>query len=218
MSQHDFTIANQTASSARTDINNALKALASTNSGTGAPSTPYANQLWYETDTNRLKMRNEANTAWLDLGYIDQTDGLEILDDTKLVNTSGTQVGLLGDQTTATWQAGTGTVDSLASPANIKAAILALTPTPQNLLGVSQTWSVVARTAGTSYRNTTGRPIQINVNGKNSGGGYIDVSTNNSTWVRVWTGSGQANTWGAAIIPDDHYYRVGSNDEVAILS
>tara|TARA_R110000782_G_scaffold3097_2_gene11370 strand:+ start:6909 stop:7565 length:657 start_codon:yes stop_codon:yes gene_type:complete len=218
MSQHDFTIANQTASSARTDINNALKALASTNSGTGAPSTPYANQLWYETDTNRLKMRNEANTAWLDLGYIDQTDGLEILDNTKLVNTSGTQVGLLGDQTTATWQAGTGTVDSLASPANIKAAILALTPTPQNLLGVSQTWSVVARTAGTSYRNTTGRPIQINVNGKNSGGGYIDVSTNNSTWVRVWTGSGQANTWGAAIIPDDHYYRVGSNDEVAILS
>ena len=218
MSQHDFTIANQTASSARTDINNALKALASTNSGTGAPSTPYANMFWYETDTNLLKMRNEANTAWLDLGYIDQTDGLEILDNTKLVNTSGTQVGLLGDQTTATWQAGTGTVDSLASPANIKAAILALTPTPQNLLGVSQTWSVVARTAGTSYRNTTGRPIQINVNGKNSGGGYIDVSTNNSTWVRVWTGSGQANTWGAAIIPDDHYYRVGSNDEVAILS
>ena len=65
MSQHDFTIANQTASSARTDINNALKALASTNSGTGAPPTPYANQMWYETDTNRLKMRNEANTAWL---------------------------------------------------------------------------------------------------------------------------------------------------------
>ena len=218
MSQHDFTIANQTASSARSDINNALKALASTNSGTGAPSTPYANQLWYETDTNRLKMRNEANTAWLDLGYIDQTDGLEILDNTKLVNTSGTQVGLLGDQTTATWQAGTGTMDSLASPANIKAAILALAPTPQNLLGVSQTWSVVARTAGASYRNTTGRPIQINVNGTNSGGGYIDVSTNASTWVRIWTGSGQANTWGAAIIPDDHYYKVGANDEVAILS
>ena len=218
MSQHDFTIANQTANSARTDINNALKALASTNSGTGAPSTPYANQLWYETDTNRLKMRNEANTTWLDLGYIDQTDGLEILDNTKLVNTSGTQVGLLGDQSTATWQAGTGTMDSLASPANIKAAILALAPTPQNLLGVSQTWSVVARTSGASYRNTTGRPIQINVNGSNSGGGYIDVSTNNSTWLRIWTGSGAANTWGAAIIPDDHYYKVGSNDEVAILS
>ena len=85
-------------------------------------------------------------------------------------------------------------------------------------IGVNQTWSVVARTSGTSYRNTTGSPIQINVNGANSGGGYIEVSTNNSTWLRIWSGSGQANTWGAAIIPDDHYYKVGSNDEVAILS
>ena len=123
MSQHDFNIANQTASSARSDINNALQALASTNSGSGAPSTTYANMLWYETDTNRLKMRNEANTAWLDLGYIDQSDGLEILDNTKVVNTSGTQTGILGDQSTATWQAGTGTTDSLVSPANVKAAI-----------------------------------------------------------------------------------------------
>lgn len=124
MSQHDFSIANQTASSARGDINNALQALASNNSGTGAPSTTYANMLWYETDTNRLKMRNEGNTAWLDLGYIDQTDGLEILDNTKVVNTSGTQKGILGDQSTATWQAGTSTTSSLVSPAAIKAAIL----------------------------------------------------------------------------------------------
>ena len=128
MSQHDFSIANQTASSARSDINSALQALASNNSGDAAPSTTYANQLWYQTNNNRLQMRNEANTAWLDLGYIDQSDGLEILDNTKLVDTSGTQVGLLGDQSTATWEAGTGNIDSLASPANIKAAILALAP------------------------------------------------------------------------------------------
>lgn len=126
MAQHDFTIANQGASSARTDINNALQSLASLNSGTTAPSTTYANMLWYETDTNRLYMRNEANNAWLNIGYIDQTDGLEILDNTKVVNTSGTQTGLLGDQATSAWQAGTGTTDSLVSPANIKSAINAL--------------------------------------------------------------------------------------------
>lgn len=126
MSQHDFTIANQTASSARTDINNALKSLASLNSGTAPPSTTYANMLWYETDTNRLYMRNEANNSWLNIGYIDQNDGLEILDNTKVVNTSGTQTGLLGDQATSVWQAGTGTTDSLVSPANIKSAINAL--------------------------------------------------------------------------------------------
>jgi len=219
MSQHDFDIDNATAAAARVDINLALKALGSLSSGTTAPATTYANMLWYETDTNWLRVRNEANSAWIRFAYLDQsTNQIALVDNTRVVNTSGAQVGLLGDQSTATWQAGTGTLDSLASPANIKAAILALAPTPQNLLGVSQTWSVVARTSGTSYRNTTGRPIQINVNGANSGGGYIEVSTNNSTWVRIWTGSGAANTWGAAIIPDDHYYKVGSNDEVAILS
>lgn len=74
MSQHDYTIANQTASNARTDINNALKALASLNSGASAPTTTYANMLWYETDTNTLKMRNEANSAWITLFTLDQTN------------------------------------------------------------------------------------------------------------------------------------------------
>jgi hypothetical protein len=127
MSQHDFDIANQTAASARADINNALQALASLSSGGTAPSTTYANMLWYETDTNILKMRNEANSAWINVGYLDQgSSAFRILDDTQVMNTGGTQTGLLGDQATATWQAGSGTTESLVSPAKIKAAIDAL--------------------------------------------------------------------------------------------
>ena len=45
MSQHDFDIANQTASNARVDINLALKALGSLSSGSTAPTTTYANML-----------------------------------------------------------------------------------------------------------------------------------------------------------------------------
>lgn len=74
MSQHDFTIANQTASNARTDINNAFQALASNNSGTAAPSTTYANMHWYETDTNTFKMRNEADSAWITWFTLDQSN------------------------------------------------------------------------------------------------------------------------------------------------
>lgn len=74
MSQHDFTIANQSAANARGDINSALQALASNSSGDTAPSTTYANQFWYETDTNKLYIRNEADTAWITLGEIDQTN------------------------------------------------------------------------------------------------------------------------------------------------
>jgi len=75
MSQHDFDIANQGFAAFRADLNNALKALGSLSSGTEAPTTTYANQLWYETDTNILHIRNEANSAWLDLMVIDQTTG-----------------------------------------------------------------------------------------------------------------------------------------------
>ena len=74
MSQHDFEIANQTAANARTDINNALQALASSNSGNSAPSTTYANQIWYDASNNLLKIRNEANSAWITVGEVDQTN------------------------------------------------------------------------------------------------------------------------------------------------
>ena len=143
MSQHDFDIANQTAASARSDINNALQALASLSSGDTAPSTTYANMLWYETDTNILKMRNEADSAWISVAYLDQgSSAFRILDDTQVMNTGGTQTGLLGDQATATWEAGSGTTESLVSPAKVKAAIT-------SIAGV--TWvSPVATTSGTS--------------------------------------------------------------------
>jgi len=65
MSQHDFNIANQSFPATRTDLNNALVALASNSSGDAEPATKYANQFWYETDTNTLKIRNEANSAWI---------------------------------------------------------------------------------------------------------------------------------------------------------
>jgi hypothetical protein len=73
MSQHDFNIANQSFPATRTDLNNALQALASNSSGDAEPSTTFANQWWYETDTNTLKLRNEANNAWLSFATVDQS-------------------------------------------------------------------------------------------------------------------------------------------------
>ena len=128
MSQHDFDIANQSASSARADINSALQALASLSSGSTAPSTTVANMLWYDTSSNILKMRSEADDAWISIGYLDQsTNSFKLLDDTQVVDTSGTQTGLLGDQATSVWETGTATTESLVSPAKIKAAIEANT-------------------------------------------------------------------------------------------
>jgi hypothetical protein len=72
MAQHDYVIDNQTAPNFRSDLNNALLAIASNNSGSSAPSTTYANMIWYDTANNILKMRNEADDAWITVGSLDQ--------------------------------------------------------------------------------------------------------------------------------------------------
>lgn len=73
MAQHDFDIANQTFPNTRTDLNLALKAIASQNSGVSEPTTMFANMMWYDTGNNILKMRNEANDAWIDVINLNQT-------------------------------------------------------------------------------------------------------------------------------------------------
>ena len=75
MSQNDMTIANQGFPATRADINSALQALASTSSGATEPSTMFANQLWFDTTANKLKIRNEANSAWYDIVGINESTG-----------------------------------------------------------------------------------------------------------------------------------------------
>ena len=75
MSQHDYIIDNQSAPAARADINAVLQAIATTNSGATAPVNTFANQLWYDTAANQLKKRNEADSAWLVLGTVDDAGG-----------------------------------------------------------------------------------------------------------------------------------------------
>ena len=74
MSQNDFTIANQTFPNTRADINSALQALASTSSGSSAPSTTFANQFFYNTTSNLLQIRNEDNDAFITIAELDQTN------------------------------------------------------------------------------------------------------------------------------------------------
>ena len=106
MSQHDFNIANQLFPATRADLNNAFVALASNSSGDAEPGTTYANQWWYETDTNTLKLRNEANSAWIEIATLDQssnnvlsitTQGLTL--GATAITASGTEINLLNDLT-----------------------------------------------------------------------------------------------------------------------
>jgi len=67
MAQHDYDIANQSGANFRTDLNNALDAIVSNNSGSSEPSTKFAYEWWIDTTNNLLKLRNSANNAWITL-------------------------------------------------------------------------------------------------------------------------------------------------------
>ena len=73
MAQHDYSLANQSGSAFRSDLNNALAAIVSQNSGSTEPITKYAYQYWIDTSTTPalIKQRNAANSDWLNIGEVD---------------------------------------------------------------------------------------------------------------------------------------------------
>ena len=77
MAQHDYSIANQSGLAFRQDLNNALAAIVSQNSGDDDPSITYptyAYQWWADTTTGLLKLRNAANSAWITIGTLADTN------------------------------------------------------------------------------------------------------------------------------------------------
>ena len=67
MAQHDYNLANQSGAALRADLNDALSAIVSNNSGATEPATTFAYQLWADTTAAVLKQRNAANNAWVTL-------------------------------------------------------------------------------------------------------------------------------------------------------
>jgi hypothetical protein len=74
VAQHDYVIANGTGAAVRSDLNGALGAIVSNNSGSTEPATMYAYQLWADTTTGLLKIRNAANSAWITVGTLASTN------------------------------------------------------------------------------------------------------------------------------------------------
>jgi hypothetical protein len=70
--QADFiVVANGTGAAVRSDLNVQLAAIVSNNSGATEPATMYAYQWWADTTTGLLKLRNSANSAWIELRQLD---------------------------------------------------------------------------------------------------------------------------------------------------
>ena len=101
--------------------------------------------------------------------------------------------------------AGTETAPRALSAADAREAIVALA------LGIGQTWQDVSgsRSFGTTYQNTTGKPILVAARANMSVAGILEVSPDGSSgWVITGSfpsNSPQPNIY--AIVPPGHYYR-----------
>ena len=69
MAQHDYDLINQSGANFRTDLNNALDAIVSNNSGAAEPATMFAYELWVDTSNSVMKIRNSGNDAWITLPF-----------------------------------------------------------------------------------------------------------------------------------------------------
>jgi hypothetical protein len=189
MSQFNpLVIENKSFPATRADINLALQAVGSNNSFPTEPATKYANMFWYDETAHILKMRSELNDAWISIGYLDQSSNtFKILDDTVVTTAAGVDTdGIIGDQTTGTWEAGTGATESLVSPAKVSSAVAS----KLNVTGSAPIYGVRA------WVNFVG-------NGSSSANATLNGSGNISTVYKAGTGRFTATFTTA--LPDANY-------------
>jgi hypothetical protein len=181
MATHDYVIDNQSASAFRADLNSALQAIVTQNSSGTAPTTTYANMIWYDTADNQLKKRNEADSAWIVLGTIDESTGT--------FTPSGERA--LASQVEA--EAGTDNT-KLMTPLRTSQAIAALT-------GIQ---NIVVRTSGTSFTVPAGVTKMFVYAAGAGGGGGAGSSTPSSRGVPATTnpgGSGGMGGFALSLLP-----------------
>jgi hypothetical protein len=106
MAQHDYNIANQGFSSFRSDLNNALSAIQTTNSGTSLPTGAVAGQIWLDT----------TNATSPTLKFYDGTDSISL----ATINYTANTVDWLDSSVTITGlsTSATGTVLTLSDTAS----------------------------------------------------------------------------------------------------
>ena len=140
MATHDYSIANQSFPATRSDINNALAAIQSSNSAATAPSgtgSTVAGELFYDTSNNQLKVATDANGTFV-AASLDSSGDLTVSNDLTVTNdtTVSNDLTVSGDISCA------GTISS-TSDEKLKTGIKIVTDAVDKvyqLNGVEFTW------------------------------------------------------------------------------
>jgi hypothetical protein len=171
MSQNDMTIADADGATVRADINDALQAITSNNSGATEPTTKFAFQWWADTTTGLLKLRNAGNSAWVTL-----------LDYTKQLAAKYTNVNA---QTGTTYTTVLTDDDKLVTLSNALAIALTIPTNASVAYPIGTT--IAFQQIGAGLVTMSGSGVTLNSrNGLVSGGQYAGWSitkTATNTWA-----------------------------------
>tara|TARA_R100000353_G_scaffold397_1_gene511 strand:+ start:7972 stop:9477 length:1506 start_codon:yes stop_codon:yes gene_type:complete len=184
MAQHDGTIDNGTGNAVRTDINNALAAINSNNSGASDPSTTFAYQFYADTGDNTLKIRNAANDGFVNVsitgGIGTENFGLAPLSGgTFTGDVTFTSNAILDNQADIRFEEATANGSNyiaLQAPAAIAS-------------NVTLTLPAVAPTAGQALLADSSTPTTLTWGSAAGVGGDTGVDFNDDTAIRFGTGN-----------------------------
>ena len=192
MSQHDYNIANQSFPSFRSDLNNALSAIQTNNSGTSLPTGAVAGQIWLDT----------TNATSPTLKFYDGADSISLATINYTANTVDwldSSVSITGLSTTAT-----GTVLTLSDTATTSSVNLIIdndkeirfreaTANGTNYVSLSAPTTLSADLALTlpSADGTNGQALVTNGSGTLS---FATVAVSLTYTKGTFTGNGSATT------------------------
>ncbi len=124
--------------------------------------------------------------------------------------------GVSGDPTIAAVIASQAEAEAGTDTTKLMTAQRAAQTVNVRAVGIGQTWQNVAgsRAVSTSYQNTTGRPIIVNMvlNG-GSTRRYVQVSSDNVTWIDIGSDSG-SSTPNSFVVPNNWYYRINGSTTI----
>jgi len=190
------------------DANGALATIATDFAGSSDPAAfagPF--MTWADTANNLIKRRNVANTAWVQEGALLRSHIPSI----PLAELPGEDIGLVfvPDDGFYRWVSGAYVKSDLSF-----SVISTLKTQAAAILGIGQSWQNVSasRVSGTSYTNSTGKPIVVQLSGT--------LSAENGNYNTQVAGRGHGRpAWGGGFIGGSvsHSFIVPPGDTYSVV-
>jgi len=215
MAQHDYVIDNQAFPATRADLNSVLQAIVTNNSGSSAPSTTFANQIWYDSSANILYIRNEDNDANIPLLQLDQSGDvaatlatiIDVLDKSG-TNQAGTDLTIRAGAGTGTGAGGNiilQTANAGSSGSSVNSHATAVTVDDAGNVGIGGTPN--------EYSGFT----VVTINGATNGAD-LDFERDGTVIASLYTEASGSNDFNIQATSDLVLQTGGSNDRMRITS